>query len=118
MSFFHRKARGEPVKGRLATPDDAPSLSRLVHNADRRFLTTSGGELPELFRVDPTAVLESDGRVIGVISFGWRAAPVAWLRTLLLQGQISTIAALRELSGPINAALAEQGISLAAVTVD
>ncbi len=118
MAFFRRKASLEPVVARLATAADRPHLARLVHTARRRFLTGDTADLPDLFAADPTAVLEADGRLVGAASFGWRTPPVAWLRTLLLDDQISTARALRELSEPIYAALRDDGITLAATSLD
>ena len=118
MSFFRRRPSPQSVVARLATDNDRPHLARLAYSADRRYLTSDVADLPDLFAADPTAVLETDGRLVGAASFGWRTRPVAWLRALLLQDQISTVRALHELGGPIYAALREEGMSLVAISLD
>ena len=119
MSFFRRRISSEPVVARMATAGDHSSLERLVHTANRRFLTSSVAEVMELFDEDPAAVLEVAGRVVGATSFGWRAAPVAWLRTFLIQDhQIAPGAALRKLAEPMHPHLRGDGVTLVAVTLD
>ena len=118
MPFFRRKDEPDRLSARLVTAGDRASLVRLVHTAEYRFLTAGLEELPDLLQRDPTAVLVSGTRIGGVASFGWRARPVAWLRTLLFQEQAPTIAALRRLSAPLYDVLGEEEIDLLAVTLD
>ncbi len=118
MSFFRRKVSSEPIVARRVTADDRPRLTRLVHTAEHRFLTSGVDELSELFATDPTALIEIDGRLCGVMSFGWRTRPVAWLRTILLHGQVLVADGLRELMGALYAELRREGMTLAAVTLD
>ncbi len=118
MSFFRRKHNSEPLSARLAVPDDLPSLTRLSHTAGRRFLTSGVSDLRGLLAADPTAVAETSGRIVAAASFGWRAQPVAWLRTLLLDSQVRPEDALPALTIPLDDALRNDGTSLVAVTLD
>jgi [ribosomal protein S18]-alanine N-acetyltransferase len=118
MSFFRRKLKTNPLTARLVTGMDRAELTRLIHAAERRFLTSSIAELPRILAADPTAVLELDGRTVGLMSFGWRAAPVAWLRSLALYGEVPPLEGLRLLGRPIYDALRGDGITLTAVTLD
>src|SRR5688572_4475458 len=105
MAFFRRKVSRDTLSARPATAEDGTRLMRLVHTAERRFLTSAISELADLFHADPTVLLESEGRLVGVASFGWRTPPVAWLRTLLLQNDVHVTTALQELGTPAYALL-------------
>ncbi len=118
MSFFRRKPQLLAPVARLATPDDRQQLARFVHMVDRRYLTSGIAELPPLFAADPTAVAELDGRLVAAASFGWRAHPVAWLRTVLIDGHIDVESTLSALLPPLYCALQADGIEHAAITVD
>ena len=118
MSFFRRKPNPARMVARTARPEDRHAVTRLLHSADRRYLTSGYAEVPDILAADPSSVLEVDGLVVGAASFGWRAAPVAWLRTLLLQSDLPATSALDDLSTPLYAMLRAEGITLAAVTLD
>ena len=118
MSFFRRKAHTPQAVARLARHDDRDAVTRLLQSADRRYLTSAHAEVPDLLAADPSSVIESDGRIVGVAGFGWRASPVVWLRTLLLHSDLEVIPALRDLSAALYPVLRADGITLAAVTVD
>ncbi len=118
MSFFRRKAHTPQAVARLARHDDRGAVTQLLQSADRRYLTSAHAEVPDLLAADPSSVLESDGRIVGAAGFGWRASPVVWLRTLLLQSDLQVMPALRDLSAALYPVLRADGIRLAAVTVD
>ena len=118
MSFFRRKLRSGPIVARLATANDRSQIVRLAYSAEHRFLTSGMNELDDLLAADPTALIEIDRRLVGALSFGWRAQPVAWIRTLLLHGEVPVLDALRELTAPLYVLLRRQGTTLAAVTLD
>lgn len=118
MSFFRRKIDPHTLSARLAEPTDQVSLGRMVHSASRRFLTTSVEETPDVFVTDPTAVLVMGNRLAAALTLGWRAAPVAWVRTLLIAEQIALDQALRMLSEPLFPLLRDEDISLVTITLD
>jgi ribosomal protein S18 acetylase RimI-like enzyme len=118
MSFFRRKPRTDILTARLATGNDQAQLAALIETAALRFLTSDADEIAGLFQRDPTAVLEESGRIVGAASFGWRTPPVAWLRTLLLDNDLSSSDALEKLARVLHIALRQQDVTLAAVTVD
>lgn len=118
MSFFRRRATRDALAARLAARTDQARLERLAHTAERRFLTSDIADVPGLMAADPTAVLEVDGRLVGAACFGWRTAPVAWLRVLLLQSEVATADGLRALSMPLYRRLRDEGISMVATTLD
>jgi ribosomal protein S18 acetylase RimI-like enzyme len=118
MSFFRRKVSSEALVARLATADDHARLLRLAHTAERRFLTSAIGDLSRLLAADPTAMLEVEGRLVGLLHFGWRTPPVAWLRTVALQNDLAVAEALKALSVPIYGVLRREGVRLVATTLD
>jgi [ribosomal protein S18]-alanine N-acetyltransferase len=118
MSFFRRRASTPAGSIRLATEQDHAALSRFVHIADQRFLTSDIVDVAKLFQHDPTALREVDGRVTAALSFGWRTTPVAWLRTFLLREDDETGATLRALSDPLHRVLRSDGIHFVAITLD
>src|SRR3954449_13310955 len=111
MSFFRRKTE-ETLVARHVVAADATSLTRLIHTADHRFLTSEISELPHLLWTDPTAVLERGGRLAGALPFGWRAGPVPPPRTLLPDGPASTFPALGLLGEPLYADLRREGMTM------
>ena len=117
MSFFRRKPRNV-LTARLAAAGDQPGLTRLIEAAELRFLTSDVDEIACLFGRDPTAVLEEHGRIAAAASFGWRAPPVAWLRTLLLANDVTAADALGKLGEVLHRALRHDGVTLAAITLD
>lgn len=117
MSLFRRKLV-EPELVRVAQESDGVNLGRLVHTADRRFLTSDSRDAVRLLHSDPTGVLEAGGRLVGALTFGWRAPPVAWLRMALLQGSTPTFVGLRDLCAVLYPQLRDEGIRLAAITLD
>lgn len=118
MSFFRRKSRSDALTARRVTRDDQPRLARLIETAALRFLTSEVDEIAGLFQHDPSAVLLEQGRIVGAASFGWRTAPVAWLRTLLLDNDVITGEALDKLAQVLHATLRQEHVTLAAVTLD
>ncbi len=106
------------MTARLATVDDHARLLRFAHAAERRFLTSAIGDLSSLLSLDPTAVLEVEGRLVGLLHFGWRTPPVAWLRTVALQNDLPVADALKALIVPIYDALRREGVRLVAATLD
>lgn len=118
MSFFRRKSSSAPLATRLASQNDRTRLTRLIHSTTRRFLTSGIAELPDLLMTDLAAVALRDGQFVAAASFGWRAEPVAWLRTLLLDSQVEAGEALRVLLPPLERELVRDGITQTAVTLD
>ncbi len=118
MSFFRRKIDPQTLVARLAEPGDLISLGRMTHSASRRFLTASIEETPIVFTTDPTAVLVQDKKLVAALTFGWRSAPVAWLRTLLIGEQIAPERVLHMLGDPLYDYLRSEGVSTVAITLD
>lgn len=118
MSFFRRKPSSEPLVARLAAAADHPRIERLAHTAERRFLTSSMADIPGQLRHDPTALLHNGNRLVGAATFGWRARPVAWIRTLLLRDDVDAAAAVRELHAPMLAVLRQEHTEVVAITLD
>lgn len=118
MSFFRRKIDPHTLSARMAGPGDLVSLGRMIHSASRRFLTATIEETPDLFSSDPTAVLVQGDRLVAAFTLGWRAAPVAWIRTLLIAEQIAPDRVLHMLSDPLFDIIRHEGVSLVAITLD
>lgn len=118
MSFFRRKSRNDALTARPVARDDQARLVRLIETAALRFLTSEVNEIAGLFLHDPSAVLLEQDRIVGAASFGWRTAPVAWLRTLLLEHDVVTGEALDKLAQVLHAQLRQEQVTLAAVTLD
>lgn len=118
MSFFRRKPSLGPLVARPATVEDHPRIGRLAHTAERRFLTSSIADIADQLRRDPTALVESAGRLMGAATFGWRAPPVAWIRTLLLRDDVPATEAVRELHAPMLKALRRERTAIVAITLD
>jgi [ribosomal protein S18]-alanine N-acetyltransferase len=118
MSFFRRKIDPHTLGVRLAGPGDRLALGRMVHSASRRFLTASVEDMSDVFASDPTAVLTQRDRLLAALTFGWRSAPVAWIRTVLIASEIAPDHALRMLSDPLYEVVRGEGVTTVAITLD
>lgn len=117
MGFLHRQVNLDRAIVRPVVAGDAGAVS-LVHIADRRLLTSGVEEAGMRLVRDPAMLLELDGRALATVAAGWLTTPVAWLRTIAIDGRVAIDGALGRLFPPLYAALRHADTHIVAVTVD
>ena len=118
MPFFRRSFDPNHALARPAAAHDLPAIASLGYQSARRYLTSTLEEALDLVAQEPTAVLEYEGRVVAAAQAGWRVAPNAWLRSILIDSRIEARAALPPLIGALHQLLPVRGISAIYVTLD
>ncbi len=118
MPFFRRQFDRRQTLARPAAPHDASKLQALGNHAFRRYLTSPVEDLIDLLPNEPTAVLEYDGRIVAAAQAGWRMAPNAWLRSVMVDSRIDAGYALPLVVQQLHQLLPVRGISAIYVTLD
>jgi ribosomal-protein-alanine N-acetyltransferase len=118
MPFFRRPFDRRQTLVRPAAQHDASALLALSRHAFRRYLTSSADEFIHLVDVEPTAVLEYDGRVVAVAQVGWRMPPNAWLRSVIVDGRVEPSYALPLVVPQVHRLLSVRGVSAVYITLD
>ncbi|MBA3945831.1 MAG: GNAT family N-acetyltransferase [Herpetosiphonaceae bacterium] len=118
MSLFRRHFNWHHATIRRPVAHDIVALRTLLYSAERRLLSSTSTEAETLVLSDPALVVEAEGRIQGVLGIGWLTPPVAWIRTLVIDGRLPIDEMLQRLLPPLYQQIASHGITLVAVTVD
>lgn len=118
MPFFRRSFDRRHVLARPAAIHDGPQIAALGYQAYRRYLTSSVEEIVELLPHEPTAVLEYDGRLVGVAQAGWRMPPNAWVRAVIVDSRVEPDVALPLLIPQLHHLLPARAIAAIYITLD
>ncbi len=118
MPFFRRPFDRRQFLARPAATHDVTAILALGYRAYRRYLTSHIEEIAELIHTEPTAVLEHDGRIVGVAQAGWRLPPNAWLRAIILDSRMEPGVALPILLRQIHGLLPARAINALYITLD
>ncbi len=118
MSLFRRHFNWHQATIRQPLARDTIGLRTLLYSAERRLLSSTSAEAEALLIKDPALVVEAEGRIQGVLGIGWLTPPVAWIRTLVLDGRLPVDETLQRLLPPLYRQVEACGVQLVAVTVD